>query len=126
MPFEWFVALRYLREGKAQTALILGAVSIGVAVVIFLSALIGGLQTSLVAKTLGTQAHVVVHPPDEEARVVVEERAGQTIAAHVEKPSQRLRFILLGMAFTRRGASYGAANSPRSRPPPPLRRGRSR
>lgn len=24
MPFEWFVALRYLREGKLQTASILG------------------------------------------------------------------------------------------------------
>ena len=32
LPFEWFVALRYLREGRMQTALILGAVSIGVAV----------------------------------------------------------------------------------------------
>ncbi len=41
MSFEWFVALRYLREGKVQTALILGAVSIGVAVVVFLSVLIG-------------------------------------------------------------------------------------
>ena len=35
MPFEWFVALRYLREGRMQTALILGAVAIGVAVVVF-------------------------------------------------------------------------------------------
>jgi lipoprotein-releasing system permease protein len=93
VPFEWFVALRYLREGRMQTALILGAVSIGVAVVVFLSALIGGLQTSLVAKTLGSQAHVVVHPADEEARVFVEEKAGEALSVRVEKPNQRPRSI---------------------------------
>ena len=30
MPFEWFVALRYLRDAKGQSALILAAVSVGV------------------------------------------------------------------------------------------------
>lgn len=93
MSFDWFVALRYLREGKVQTGLILGAVSVGVAVVVFLSALIGGLQSSLIAKTLGSQAHVVVHPPDLEARVLLDERDGQLIAARIEKPSQRLQSI---------------------------------
>ena len=47
MPFEWFVALRYMRDAKAQTALILAAVSVGVSVIVFLSALINGLQVSL-------------------------------------------------------------------------------
>lgn len=93
MPFEWFVALRYLREGRAQTALILGAVSIGVGVVVFLSALISGLQRNLITKTLGSQGHIVVHPPDLEARVLVEEQAGQIFAARIEKPSQRLQSI---------------------------------
>lgn len=93
MSFEWFVALRYLREGKVQTALILGAVSIGVAVVVFLSALIGGLQSSLISKTLGSQAHIIVHPPDLEARVLTKAQDGQLIAARVEKPSQRLQSI---------------------------------
>jgi len=44
MPFEWFVALRYMRDARVQTALILAAVSLGVSVVVFLSALIGGLR----------------------------------------------------------------------------------
>ena len=30
MPFELFVALRFLREGRAQTALILGGTTVGV------------------------------------------------------------------------------------------------
>src|SRR3569832_632437 len=93
MPFEWFVALRYLREGRMQTILILGAVSIGVAVVVFLSALIGGLQSSLIAKTLGSQAHISVHPPDAEARVITGEAAGRVLSVRIEKPSQRLSSI---------------------------------
>ena len=133
MPFEWFVALRYLRDVKLQTALILGAVSLGVAVVVFLSALISGLQTSLIGKTLGSQAHVVVHPPDLEARVLVATRqAGQLLSARIEKPSQRLQSIadwpqvladinrqpgvvatsplVLGAAFVVRGAASKAVS----------------
>ena len=93
MPFEWFVALRYLREGKMQTALILGAVSIGIAVVVFLSALIGGLQASLISKILGSQAHIIVHLPDQEARVLIAEKEGQIVSTKVEKPTQRLQAI---------------------------------
>lgn len=93
MRFEWFVALRYLREGRAQTGLILGAVALGVAVVVFLSALISGLEVSLVGKTLGYQAHIIVHPPEQEARALFEPRAGQLRVARVEKPSQRIQSI---------------------------------
>jgi lipoprotein-releasing system permease protein len=88
MPFAWFVALRYLREGRMQTALILGAVSIGVAVLVFLSALISGLQDDLIAKTLGSQAHIVVRPPDQVARIVSAERPGELTSLHTDKPWQ--------------------------------------
>jgi uncharacterized protein YgbK (DUF1537 family) len=60
MPFEWLVALRYMRDAKAQTTLVLAAVAIGVSVIVFLSALIGGLQTSLIERTLAAVAHGVV------------------------------------------------------------------
>jgi lipoprotein-releasing system permease protein len=76
MPFEWFVALRFLREGRMQTVLILAGVAFGVGVMVFLSALIHGLQTSLIAQTLSSQAHVVVRPLDDEARALVEETYG--------------------------------------------------
>ena len=65
MPFEWFVALRYMRDARGQTVLILAAVSIGVSVLVFLSALIGGLQASLIEKTLGSQAHITLRMPRE-------------------------------------------------------------
>ena len=93
MPFAWFVALRYLRDGRSQTALILAAVSVGVAVVVFLSALIGGLQISLVEKTLGSQAHVTLQVPRETPTVLVTEGSGRAISRKIQPASQRLRSI---------------------------------
>ena len=62
MPFEWVVALRFLREGRFQTWLIIGGATVGVAVVIFITALVNGLQANTIRRTLGTQAHIVVAP----------------------------------------------------------------
>lgn len=93
MPFEWFVALRYLRDGKGQTALILAAVSVGVSVIVFLSALINGLQTSLIDKTLGSQAHVTLRMPRQAPRPLVEPTATVAIARSIQESSQRLQSI---------------------------------
>lgn len=93
MWFEWYVALRYLRSARGQTALILAAVTVGVSVVVFLSALIGGLQTSLIDKTLGSQAHVTLRMPREEPRALVEPTATTAIARVTAKSAQRLRSI---------------------------------
>lgn len=93
MPFEWFVALRYMRAARGQTILILSAVSVGVSVVIFLSALINGLQSSLIEKTLGSQAHVTLKVPREEPRPLVEPTAETSIARVLQPASQRLRSI---------------------------------
>ncbi len=92
MPFEWVVAIRFLREGRMQTVLILAGVMIGVAVIIAITALITGLQGSLISRTLGTQAHIVLRPPDDLATPVLP-RDGAAIAARVEKRAQRLRSI---------------------------------
>ncbi len=92
MRFEPFVALRFLREGGMQTVLILAGASVGVAVIVFLSALIDGLQANLIRQTLGAQAHVVVRPPDEAPRTLT--AAGATaIAARVERTSPKLEVI---------------------------------
>ena len=93
MPFQWFVALRYLRDGKGQTLLILAAVSVGVSVIVFLSALINGLQASLIESTLGSQPHVTVRVPREAPRPLVEPDGVRTIARVIEPASQRLRSI---------------------------------
>ncbi len=93
MPFELLIALRYLREGRAQTWLILTGVGVGVAVIIFLSGLIGGLQKSLVARTLGSQAYVVVKPREELPRVLATS-GNEVLEARMERPAQRVRSIV--------------------------------
>ncbi len=93
MPFQWFVALRYLRDEKGQTALILAAVSVGVSVVVFLSALINGLQSSLISSTLGSQPHITLRVPREAPRPLVEPTSGLAVARLIQPASQRLRSI---------------------------------
>lgn len=94
MPIDWLLALRFLREGKMQTVLMLGGVSMGVGVIVFLSSLITGLQQSIIDKTLGTQAHVVLRPPDDEARRILPSTAAQGVSAAIERRAQRLRSVL--------------------------------
>ena len=35
LPFEWIVAIRFLREGRLQTMFIVAGVALGVAVIMF-------------------------------------------------------------------------------------------
>jgi lipoprotein-releasing system permease protein len=69
LGFESLVAVRFLREGRMQTLLIIVGVAAGVAVIAYISALISGLQRNTIEKTLGSQAHVTLSPPQE--RVLV-------------------------------------------------------
>lgn len=92
MPTEWILALRFLREGRFQTALIILGVTAGVAVIMTITELIGGLQSNLTARVLGVQAHIVVKPPEEDTRLV-RDRDTESIAARIEKRAQRLRSI---------------------------------
>lgn len=94
MPFEVRVALRFLKEGHTQTHLILSGIGVGVGVIIFLSALIGGLQDSLIERTLGTQAHVVVRAPEDAVRPIAQGAPGLAVASRLEMPAQRLRSIV--------------------------------
>ena len=65
LGFERQVATRFLREGRMQTVLIVVGVAAGVAVIAYISALITGLQTNTLEKTLGAQAHITVSAPDD-------------------------------------------------------------
>lgn len=94
MTVEVFLALRFLREGRGQSLLILAGVSVGVAVIVFLSALIEGLQRRILEQTLGTQAHVVVRMPERAARALREAGPREAIARVVQEPAQRTRSIV--------------------------------
>ena len=65
LGFERQVAIRFLREGRMQTLLIMVGVAAGVAVVAYISALISGLQSNTLEKTLGAQAHITVSERDD-------------------------------------------------------------
>ena len=90
LPFAWMVCLRYLREGRMQTLLILAGVTGGVAVIIFLTTLISQLQVSIIDKTLGSQAHIVIRPPQ---AVNVTTLPPDSTAAIIQPRAQRLRSV---------------------------------
>ncbi|MBB6598354.1 ABC transporter permease [Luteimonas sp. MC1825] len=69
MWIESTIAVRFMRQGRAQTLLILVGIAVGVAVIVFVTALIAGLQDNIVARTLGTQAHIRVEAPREANRI---------------------------------------------------------
>ncbi len=92
MPFEVFVALRFLREGRGQTALILSGATVGVAVIVFLTALIGGLQRTLIEQTLSSVPHVTLRRPERVPRTLPAP-GGEAVVAVVEKPAERERSI---------------------------------
>jgi lipoprotein-releasing system permease protein len=91
-PFEWIVALRFLREGRMQSLFIMVGVAIGVAVIVFMSALLQGLQSNLVKRVLTAQPHIQVLPPKEIVRI----QHATDAALHkdeVQAPLQRLKSI---------------------------------
>ena len=90
LPFEFLVALRFLREGRMQTALILLGVTGGVAVIVFLSQLISQLQATIIDRELGSQAHVVMRPLEE---VNLRASTDPASSALIQPRAQRLRSI---------------------------------
>ena len=95
LPFEWIVAMRFLREGRTQTAFIIGGIAIGVGVIVFMSALLSGLQANFVRRALTGQAHIQLLPPKETVRVLREDGSanGALEGAIVQAPLQRLESI---------------------------------
>lgn len=92
IPFEWLVAIRFLREGKVQTFFIIGGVAIGVGVIVFMSALLMGLQANFVKRVLTGQAHIQLLPPKEVSRVLPTDSSVQ-IDTILQVPLQRAKSI---------------------------------
>lgn len=89
---EWTIAISFLREGRAQSIMITVGVAVGVAVIVFITALIQGLQSNIVERTLGTQAHIRLLSPDE-VNQIVPPAAGTVQLLQEDKRAQRLRSI---------------------------------
>jgi lipoprotein-releasing system permease protein len=94
LPFEWILATRFMREGLLQTLFIITGVALGVAVIVFMSSLIYGLQGSIIRRTLDYQAQIIVLPPEEVARALRDNRITDNQAAILVQPrAQRLRSV---------------------------------
>ena len=96
LPFEWIVAIRFLREGRLQTVFIIAGVAIGVAVIVFMSALMAGLQSNFIQRVLSASAHIELLPPKQVSRPLRNgsaASANEVEAAIVQAPLQRLKSI---------------------------------
>jgi lipoprotein-releasing system permease protein len=90
LPFEWVAASRFLLEGRLQSLAIVAGVSIGVGVIIFMSAALTGMQVNFIRRVLSAQAHIVLLPSQEVARPLRQDVAE---AAIVQRPYPRVRSI---------------------------------
>ncbi len=89
---EWTIAISFLREGRAQSIMITVGVAVGVAVIVFVTALMQGLQSNIIQRTLGTQAHIRLLSPDD-VNQIVPPAAGTLQLLQEDKRPQRLRSI---------------------------------
>ncbi len=90
--FEAIVAFRFMREGTTQTLLIIFGVALGAGVIIFMSALLAGMQANIVRRTLNFQAPIEILSPDQVARRLRDNQS-ENIAAQIQPRSQQLRSI---------------------------------
>jgi lipoprotein-releasing system permease protein len=60
MLYALKIAIRYLTANKAQTALLVTGVAVGVFIFIFMSALIGGLAEFILSRTVGDISHITI------------------------------------------------------------------
>jgi lipoprotein-releasing system permease protein len=89
IPFEWIAAVRFLREGRLQTAFIILGITIGVAVIVFMSALLSGLQVNFLNRVLTSSAQIQLLPLDQVARPLFTSDA-LIEDATVQRPTQRI------------------------------------
>ena len=89
LPFEWITAVRFLREGRLQTLFIIGGIAIGVGVIVFMSAMLAGLEANFIKRVLTSQPQIQLLAPDQIARPL-RNAAGEFEDARVQRPSQRV------------------------------------
>ncbi len=93
IPFEWIAAIRFLREGRLQTLFIISGVAIGVGVIVFMSALLSGLQQNLFYRIMSSQPHITLERPKQVVTSVRKAESGQQILTSVQKPPQRVSAV---------------------------------
>ena len=93
MPFEWIAAVRFLREGRMQSLFIIAGVAIGVGVIVFMSALLEGMQANIFNRVLSSQPHLTLQRPKQVATPQRTAEPGQSVATTLQTPSQRMSSV---------------------------------
>jgi lipoprotein-releasing system permease protein len=93
MLYALKIAIRYLTASKAQTALLVFGVAIGVFIFIFMSALIGGLAEFIMARTAGDMAHITVQAEAVDPGLLSAPEQGQWTLL-VQEPATRATAVL--------------------------------
>ncbi len=88
MLYALKIASRYLLSSKAQTALLLLGVALGVFIFIFMSALIGGLANFILQSIAGDLSHVSIEAEVEDPALLINQSIGQILLAR-EKSTLR-------------------------------------
>lgn len=71
MLYALKIAGRYLTASKAQTALLVVGVAVGVFIFIFMSALIGGLAEFILSRTVGDISHVTIEAENDDPAILI-------------------------------------------------------
>ncbi len=98
MLYALKIASRYLLSSKAQSALLVFGVALGVFIFIFMSALIGGLAEFILDNTVGDISHVTIAAEAEDPALLVTSPAGSVLAS-IEKANARQAVLRDAEAF---------------------------
>ena len=74
MLYALKIAVRYLTASKAQTALLVAGVAVGVFIFIFMSALIGGLAEFILSRTVGDISHITIEAETTDPELLISEK----------------------------------------------------
>jgi len=87
MLYALKIATRYLTASKAQTALLVAGVAVGVFIFIFMSALIGGLAEFILSRTVGDISHITIEAEEADPAILIS--PGGQVLGVIEKGRAR-------------------------------------
>ena len=96
MLYALKIATRYLTANKAQTALLVSGVAVGVFIFIFMSALIGGLAEFILSRTVGDISHITIEAETADPAVLISPEGHVLVVAE----RSRARAVNLAEAAT--------------------------
>ncbi len=92
MRTDLFLAWRFLRDGRAQTWLLVAGAAVGLSIVFFITAMMDAIQKTMVSETLDVLPHIVIRRPDEALRQVAPVGSALEMPTAFP-PAQRLRSL---------------------------------